>query len=174
MAGVKGRSGRRPKPDALRAKPKRSGERASSGRKIAPRPPADLDERETALWKVYAKPLHAAGVLTNDDHTALRMLVATHARYERLKRETAERGEWTTNPKGYRKKNGEFVVLGTEHKRAPWAIAMENAFAQLHRMLGEFGLTPAMREKVVRGGSDSDTAQHLQMLLGGRGHKRSS
>jgi P27 family predicted phage terminase small subunit len=99
-------------------------------------PPKDLPEEGQTLWRSMGKLLLDAGLLTHGDVIALEMLCLSYARMKKANREVLVEGEVLVSDNGGYYQN-------------PWLSIANRAWEQVKGMLGEFGLTPAERTRVM-------------------------
>ena len=97
--------------------------------------PAGMSEAAQQQWIPVAQQLEEAGLLTNLDVQALRMYCEAYAVWLAANDKIIEFGAVLQNPEG-------------RYVRAPWFDISAKAFEQMHKMIVEFGMTPASRTKV--------------------------
>ncbi len=150
MAGTS-RSGRKPKPSALKTLAGNPGKRALNRREptpavgLPPRRP-ELDADATAEWQRLGPALVRLGVLTEADGEAFTALCVLYGRAVQIRRAMQDDA---AKPLTYRYSHDADGNERVEAKENPlWAI--ERRTLQLWRAyLGEFGLTPTSRAKVI-------------------------
>lgn len=109
-----------------------------------PKAPKGLNSRQRSLWKSYGEKLMALGVLTDNDSTALILLVNAHHDYELLHEHCLKTGIMVTGKDGHSVKNP--------------AIAMKSdAWKNLLKICQEFGLSPSSRTRVNAIPADDDS-----------------
>jgi P27 family predicted phage terminase small subunit len=101
-------------------------------------PPDGLRADGEHLWRTLGKLLLDAGLLTDGDTLALEMLCTAYARMQRANRKVIETG-------------GEVVKSETSGGlyQNPWLHVANRAWEQCKSMLGQFGLTPSERTRVM-------------------------
>jgi P27 family predicted phage terminase small subunit len=109
MAGVKGRSGRRPKPNVVKLITDNPGKRpiqkqdpwknCSTGTGM-PECPDHLSPEARAKWQVFAPQLYSAGLLTELDADMLAALCETWALWTEAKEKLADEGVVVAGPRG--------------------------------------------------------------------------
>ncbi|MGH8578872.1 MAG: phage terminase small subunit P27 family [Gammaproteobacteria bacterium] len=140
--------GRKPTPTNLRLLHGNPGKRPVPKKEPRPsvtflRTPADLSDEAKRHWRRFARPLYEAGILTELDGLALRMLCEALVLWEEAGREVEREG--LVIP-GY---NGNLVI-------SPYARIANTAFDQVTRLLAEFGMTPASRTRIKTGRAPAD------------------
>lgn len=99
-------------------------------------PPNDLPEEGQDLWRSLGKVLLDAGLMTYGDKLALELLCLAYARMKKANRNVLIDGEVLVSDNGGYYQN-------------PWLSVANRAWDQVKGMLGEFGLTPAERTRVM-------------------------
>lgn len=137
------RSGRRPKPDALRVLEGGRARHSAATLEGAPDPPEMVASDPLALiyWTRYVDTLSALGLLGREHAEALATLSCVSADYERARKQFADTQHraFVTQRVG----NGVTRVVET-----PILRRLESLAALKSRLLGDFGLTPVMAAKV--------------------------
>ena len=133
--------GRRPLPTAVKRargtlQPCRTNPDEPPVHVTRPDVPPGLDAMERRAWDRYAEHLVGMRVLTVDNQSALRDLACADVRVVRARRGAAKNGPVETDPETGRS------------RRSAWALELDAALADLHRIRGLFGLTPSDRVKV--------------------------
>lgn len=100
-----------------------------------PEPPDDLSRLAKKYWIEISETLFKGKVLTGADKQGLRVLCETYADWVTLTKKINKDGLITLNAIGVPTIN-------------PLVRAADNKFTLLHKMLCEFGMTPASRTKV--------------------------
>ena len=107
---------------------------------VCPRPPAILSDVAKKHWRVIAKQLYTANIMTMLDVDALMIYCEAYARW-------VEAGEVL-------KKDGLLITQkshngSTEYlKQNPWLMIQQKSFDQMKAMLVEFGMSPSSRTRV--------------------------
>lgn len=163
------RSGRKPKPDALRALEggRARGLAAPPTVPGLPEPPETVANDPVALryWQRYADMLDAIKVLGQEHGEALATLACVSAEYERAREDYAETGY-----KSF------VIVKGADGRErfveTPFQKRLEKLAALKVKLLGEFGLTPTMATKVARQQAGQERSKWSGVLMpGGRSAK---
>lgn len=140
MPGVKGRSGRRPKPTALKILQGNPGRRPLHlDREPRPDPavpecPAELAPIAQTEWRRVSRELHKLGLLSEIDRAALAGYCAAYGRF--IEAEAAIQ------------RIGILAAVGNKVVPGPWWRISRDALEIMHRYLTEFGMTPASRSRV--------------------------
>jgi P27 family predicted phage terminase small subunit len=152
MAGVKGRSGRRPVPSALKVlrgtdQRCRMSPTEPQPERGMPEPPPELDRTQRREWRQVAARLDSIGVLTVADGGLLANLVIASVRVRRATRHVNREGA---------------VVAGTDGvlRRNPWAAELHAAQDLYRRLSVEFGLTPSSRTNISAAKAAAPAAEH--------------
>lgn len=115
-------------------------------RHVAGRPkmPVDFADRPIAAakWKELVTQLHARGVLTKGDGTALEIICDQYERLKACQKDIRERGMLIEDEVG--DGNGGTYTRTTVHPLAKIATSLENS---IRAMLQQFSATPATRER---------------------------
>lgn len=109
-------------------------------RRVIPSPPAHMSQEELVHWGRFSATLDRMGVLTEADGTALEQLCILYQEMIELREIVRKEGRYytTTNK------------AGDEMIRPHPAVAQRaDADRRFHGYLGDFGLTPAARARVV-------------------------
>jgi P27 family predicted phage terminase small subunit len=104
-------------------------------RKARPKPPAWLSEAELREWKRITRELRAMQVLTSADADAIAVYCQVAVRYQQATKEIAEKGLTVDSPNGY-------PIIN------PALSIVNKCIQQMHRLLTEFGMTPAARSRI--------------------------
>lgn len=123
---LRGNPGKRPLP---------KGEPMPATADRVPSAPRWLSEEARAEWKRLAPRLHAVGLLTDVDGTALALLCEALAQYLAAKRIVDREGMLLTSDKGN----------AYQH---PAAGLMTSARSELLKWMREFGMTPSARTRI--------------------------
>jgi P27 family predicted phage terminase small subunit len=94
-----------------------------------------LTDSEQIEWKRITRELKAMGVLTSADADAVAVYCQVVVRYQAATKEIAERGLTVETPNG-------FPVIN------PALSIVNKCIQQMHRLLSEFGMTPAARSRI--------------------------
>ena len=137
-------SGRKPIPTNLKivkgtAQPCRILKDEAKPKADAVRMPAGLSDDAKKQWKLVAKQLTAAGLLTNLDTFALAMYCEVFGRWSYANDQIKENGPIVTAPSGY-------------PVQSPFLQIANKSFDQMTKMLVEFGMTPSSRSRVAGAG----------------------
>jgi P27 family predicted phage terminase small subunit len=149
------RPGPAPKPREMRemggrVHQRRSGRVARVARPLrVPYAPRHLCAEGQREWRRMARWLMDAGLYTNVDHAGLEMYCQAYGLWVEAERTLEEEGQLLKSEKGNQVWNLTFTLAA---KR----------WDQLRKMLGEFGLTPAQRSRIVAG---QDPEKSLAELL---------
>lgn len=104
-----------------------------------PECPEHLSERAKQEWQRIAPELEKLGLISNIDRTALAIYCHAYARWvdaeEKLKA-LGDRGLIDTTPSGYKQ-------IGV------WYQISKSAVEQMHKSMGDFGMTPSSRTRVT-------------------------
>jgi phage terminase small subunit len=159
------RSGRKPKPDALRvlqggrarglAKPKTLQGRPEPLKTVA------ADEVALGHWHRYADILERLDLLGQEHADLLATLAHVTAQEERALEDYAAAG--------YKLFVAEKVGEHTRYVETPFVARIEKLGAQKVKLLGEFGLTPTMATKVARQHAGQERSKWSEFGAGGKG-----
>lgn len=141
-------SGRKPIPTNLKivkgtAQPCRILKDEPKPKADAVRMPAGLSDDAKKQWKIAAKHLTAAGLLTNLDTFALAMYCEVFARWTYANDQIKKFGPIVKAPSGY-------------PVQSPFLQIANKSFDQMTKMLVEFGMTPSSRSRVAGAGPADD------------------
>ena len=133
-------AGRKPKPTKLKlltgtAQPCRMNDKEPKPKSDNIKMPAGLSEKAKKCWRLVAKQLTDAGVLTNLDVHALAMYCEVFTRWQDANEKLAKFGPVIKAPSG-------FPV------QSPYLQISNKSFDQMKSMLVEFGMTPSSRTRV--------------------------
>jgi len=145
MAGVKGRSGRKRKPTALRiangAHPSLLPQDEPQPERSSLVPPEYLSDDAKKLWATAAAQLDACGVMTSTDEPALAQYCEQFVLWQDALAQVRQHGMMVRN-------EGTGVM-----KANPCIAVANNAHDRMVKMMREFGMTPSARASVkTRGG----------------------
>lgn len=142
MAGVKGRSGPRTKPKAIKElagtlRPDRVNPDEPSPTALDKVPPCPRHIKGEARkqWRRTAKVLVATGVLTQGDLPALEMFCTLYARWKDAQGKLDEFGVMLRNKDGW-------------FEPSPYLRVVEDCLKQMRGYMVEFGITPSSRSRV--------------------------
>lgn len=125
MKRLEGNPGRRP-----------LNEREPKARTRKPKMPAWLSEDEQAEWKRITRELAAMQLLTSADADAIAVYCQVAVRYRDASAKVAKDGLTVLTPNGY-------PVIN------PALSIVNKCIQQMHRLLTEFGMTPASRSRIA-------------------------
>lgn len=127
-------AGRRPKPSALKIV---NGKNADEPQPevVLPKPPRHLSAVAKKEWKRITPLLFDMKVLAEIDTVALAAYCNAFARWREAEDKVAEEGMIVKAPSGY-------------PIQSPYLAIANKALEQMHKLLIEFGMTPASRTKV--------------------------
>lgn len=156
-------AGRPPKPTALKLlqgtlRPNRTNDREPIPPGGIARMPEWLSDDARKWWRSIAPMLRQMNVLTVADTHALALLCDAYAEYLEARQVIRDEG-MTYESHGAR---GGFMI----RQRPEVAIAAD-AFRRLDHMLGQFGMTPGMRSKVIA--KPKDDVDPFEEFMSGRG-----
>ena len=133
--------GRRPKPTALKEVLGNPGKRPLN--RNEPKPvqamptcPAHLSPTAKAEWKRIAAQLHVVGILTQLDRAALAAYCQAYGRWVEAEMKLKETPALIRTASGYVQQN-------------PWLQVANKQVELMHKLLAEFGLSPAARSRVT-------------------------
>jgi P27 family predicted phage terminase small subunit len=116
----------------------------------APKPPSHLGRYGKRLWKSFSRELADQGLLTLLDTVALELVCEQYDQYRqahdavyKVRYQDFETGKMRTR----RRKLGEYLA-GRNSQTIPEYNAMNKHFDSLRKLLTEFGMTPASRNKI--------------------------
>jgi P27 family predicted phage terminase small subunit len=163
--GVPGRAGRRPKPTRLKVltgsrRVRRDGREPMPPSGLPPRP-TDLDDVGLAEWDRLIPELSRLGLLTQIDWTLPWLCCDTYSECVRMRRTLA------------RLAGGGFLLRAPDGtvKANPLYIQYLKAKHQLRLLLGEMGLTPASRARLVAPSAaeaEDDPFAEFEVVQGGK------
>ena len=133
--------GRRPKPTALKEVLGNPGKRPLNRRepkpvRAIPTCPAHLSPTAKAEWKRIAAQLHVVGILTQLDRAALAAYCQAYGRWVEAEMKLKETPALIRTASGYVQQN-------------PWLQVANKQVELMHKLLAEFGLSPAARSRVT-------------------------
>ncbi|KNA31037.1 terminase [Burkholderia pseudomallei] len=134
--------GRKPTPTALKLVRGNPGKRPSNDAEPMPAPSRDLEcpdwlsAAAKPHWPAIAEQLHTAGLLTQIDTTALGLYCEAFARWKDANDKVVKLGAVVKSSHGY-------------PIPSPYLQIANQAYAQLTRLLTEFGMTPSSRSRVT-------------------------
>lgn len=124
---------------AFRKNPKRRAADAPTADGMSPKPPKGLCRIAKSKWNELIADLKRNGVLSTDTRELLVSYCTTFAKWMAAKAKVEETGLAIESID----KNGNLVI-----SRNPYVAEMHKFREQLNKMLPEFGLTPASRQKL--------------------------
>lgn len=133
--------GRKPTPTALKLVRGNPGKRPVNAAEPTPPTSADLECPDWLSapakehWPAVAGQLRAAGLLSDIDHAALGLYCEAFARWKDANEKVVKLGAVVKSANGY-------------PIPSPYLQVANQAYAQLTRMLAEFGMTPSSRSRV--------------------------
>lgn len=138
--------GRKPKPTPLKILEGNPGKRPLNDRepqfrKGTPTPPAHLDAEAKAEWKRIVPHLAEVGMLALVDRAALAAYCANYSRWAQLEKDVHLEGESLVDAESGRSYTN------------PKLTALNKAQALMKAFMGDFGLTPSSRARIVAGGN---------------------
>jgi len=146
MAGSKGRSGRKPKPTALKAfsgafekNPQRRNHREPKAPSNRPKKPRHVQGTAATQWYALVKRLEKLKILSSIDEVAIEQYALTYAAFREAEKNVRKRGSCID----YIDANGNELS-----KRNPADTAMIEHGRRLTQIESEFGLTPSSRTRV--------------------------
>lgn len=150
MAGTPGRSGRRPKPTALKIieggkAAGKSREPVPASTSKCPTPPKHLSDAARDYWKTHAKDLWEVGLLTRSDLTAWEQCCEAYADLIQAQVEK-KKGPFVQDPTIPRKRDGSPMVV--KAIKNPYFQIEKEAFKRLLGLLDRFGMNPSSRARV--------------------------
>ena len=155
--------GRKPLPSAVHRlhglpgkRPLPASEPDAVRRKRPPPPPRSLkgNDRARAIWRLYARQLHAIRVLSQTDEAALLLLVETQLRWEMAIAALAEAGSLTVQSAAGVPIPSPYLAIATKSQE------------QLLRLFTEFGMTPSARSRVAALPDDAAADPVARRLFG--------
>lgn len=103
----------------------------------APTCPSWLSPRAKTEWRWIAPKLAEQRIITAIDRTLLAQYCESFASWQQAEKEI--------------RKDGAVVPTGTGSvKASPWVHIRSQALAQMHRCLGELGMTPSSRSRLIQ------------------------
>lgn len=134
--------GRRPKPTALKILDGNPGKRPiDDEREAKPKPvryeaaPTHLDDEGKREWRRMIKKLAPLGLYTEIDRPALTAYCVAWSRHVEAETKLREKGMVVDSPNGY-------------PMVSPYMALANKAWAQMVRILAEFGMSPSSRTRV--------------------------
>ena len=153
--------GRKPKPTELKALTGNPGKRRLPADEpkpeptsAVPEPPDYLGETAAKQWRRIAPQLHALGLLTGLDETALAAYCDAFGRWVEAGAEVRKKGA-LVKVRGYPMQN-------------PYLVISNKALKQMKEMLTEFGMSPSSRARVKVSRDETD---ELEQFLGQKNGK---
>ena len=139
-----GRRGRLPEPTALKRAKGNPGKRPLNDEEPEPRieipkAPPHLSPFSKREWRRITPLLAQLGLLSSLDRTALAIYCQAYGRWKKAEREVKKTGEIET----VTSKSGAVYL-----QQSPWLQISNKAVDQMHKMLAEFGLSPAARSRI--------------------------
>ena len=170
------RTGRPPKPTALKILEGNPGKRAlpkeePHGTQGAPEMPRGLSKRAKTAWGALAPALEGLKVITHEDRMALELLCEAYAEWRSATSIIQRRGHTFTSRKVLGEKADGTLIISEYVQVRPEVAIQQNAWKRVLSGLQEFGLTPAarVRVKVV---PTKEAADPLAQLLAQRAARR--
>ncbi|MBI5092292.1 MAG: P27 family phage terminase small subunit [Candidatus Hydrogenedentes bacterium] len=121
--------------------------------------PADLSDRERAIWSQYAQPLYERRLLNTENFHAFRALCIHTAAFEKyaealreLEKSGSAKADLFESPNGY-------PVIH------PWVTAKNKESALMRQYFQEFGMTPSSRAGISVAPPDEDSVEELNFRL---------
>jgi len=152
--------GRRPKPTAVKKANGNPGKRALNPHE--PKPPASKPTCPSHLvpaakteWRRLASTLHEMGVLTVVDRAALAAYCQAYGRWVEAEEQLQKTPALLKTPSGY-------------VQQSPWLSIANKQMELMNRYMGELGLTPAARSRIVAApdaGHDDLQVQIVQFAI---------
>lgn len=141
MAGYPGQQGRKPTPTALKQLRGNPGKRPLNEnepkpRAVLPRCPAHLSAEARAEWRRMAGKLYQLGLLTELDSSALALYCQAFGRWVQAEGKLKEFGLLIKTPNDY-------------PAQSPYLSIANKCIEQMKGLLGEFGMTPSSRSRIV-------------------------
>ena len=129
-----------PKPTAIKKLQGNPGHRPINKREPTPRRrrptmPGYLTELEQKEWKRITRELRSMGLLTSADADAIAVYCQVACRYQEATKFVQDRGLTVDSPNGY-------PIIN------PALSIVNKCIQQMHRLLAEFGMTPASRSRI--------------------------
>lgn len=154
--------GRKPKPTALKMLEGNPGKRKLNTKepvpeKKVPKCPSWLEDEAKKEWRRMVKVLGPMGLLTEMDMTAFAGYCQAYARWKAAEEFITQHGDMVRTPNGYLQQVPQVSIAQTNQK-----IMLK--FAE------QFGLTPSARSRIAAGEGTADTADEMELLLGGGRH----
>lgn len=97
--------------------------------------PSWLTPAEQSEWKRITRELRSMGLLTSADADAIAVYCQVAVRYQQATKEIQEKGLTVESPNGY-------PIIN------PALSIVNKCIMQMHKMLSEFGMTPASRSRI--------------------------
>lgn len=113
----------------------RAGGASSASLVALPRCPPHLSAVARREWRRLAAPLHAAGILTLADRSALAAYCQAYARWAEAEEKLAETPVLLKTPSGY-------------VQQSPWLSIANKQLEIMGRYMSELGLTPSARSRL--------------------------
>jgi P27 family predicted phage terminase small subunit len=141
MGGVKGRGGRRPKPNVVKLITGNPGRRpllekhTPQPKPTMPRCPSHLDAEAKREWKLVAPQLYGLGLLTEIDRDALAVYCSCYSQWVMAERYLQEHGLTIVTPQGI-------------ERASPWVKIALDAQRLMFDVAREFGMTPPSRARI--------------------------
>ncbi len=104
-------------------------------RTTRPKMPQYLTPAEQAEWKRITRELRSMGLLTSADADAIAVYCQVACRYQLATKDVQEKGLTVESPNGY-------PIIN------PALSIVNKCIQQMHRLLTEFGMTPAARSRI--------------------------
>ena len=140
MSGVKGQSGRKPKPTSLKLLQGNPGKRRLNDHEPhpaprLPRPPEHLGEEAKKEWRRAGRFLLQLGLVSDIDRAAFAAYCTAFGRWIEAEEALRTYGVMIKSPNGF-------------PMQSPYLSVANKAMEQMRSLLSEFGMSPATRTKV--------------------------
>lgn len=161
-------AGRKPKPTKLKELEGNPGKRPFNQNEPQPQPciptcPRHLTPTARKEWHRIAPILEQLGLLTQIDRAALAAYCQNYGRWVEAENEINKLRKIAPGklPYLYKTTNGNLIT-------SPLLVVANKAMEQMYKFLAEFGLTPATRSRITRGGDGSGSDDPLDKFLNTR------
>lgn len=121
--------------NVTRIKEREANEAKPEVRDDCPLPPDWLNDEAKDFWEEIAPPLHACGLLTRVDETALSAYCVAYA-------------EWRMGQERLQG-HGHVIMVNGVPRLNPYVKVVNEAFAQMTKAWQQFGLTPSARARIA-------------------------
>ncbi len=158
MSGVKGQSGRKPKPTSLKLLQGNPGKRELNESEPKPtprlpRPPEHLGEEAKKEWRRAGRFLLQLGLVSDIDRAAFAAYCQAWGRWVEAETALKTYGVMLKSPNG-------FPV------QSPYLAVANRAMDQMKSLLSEFGMSPASRTRVAGVAFQDDEPDEFERLFG--------